>query len=59
MSIELADSFMAIFGYRRIASQQGNVITPVFDDSGDDRCDICGDHHDGEIPRSCETGDGE
>jgi hypothetical protein len=24
-----------------------------------DQCDICGDYHEGEIPRSCETGDGE
>lgn len=24
----------------------------------DDQCGICGDHHEGEVPRSCETGDG-
>lgn len=22
------------------------------------RCDICGDVHEGEVPRECETGDG-
>lgn len=60
MNIAMIDSFMAIFGFKRIASQSGNVITPVqFDSDIDGRCDICGDYHDGEIPRSCETGDGE
>lgn len=24
----------------------------------DDQCGICGDHHEGEVPRACETGDG-
>lgn len=24
----------------------------------DDQCDICGDYHDGEVPRECQTGDG-
>lgn len=24
----------------------------------DEQCDICGDYHDGDIPRECETGDG-
>lgn len=54
MSIALADSFMAIFGYKRIAKQEGNVITPV----EFEQCDICGDHHEGDVPRECETGDG-
>jgi len=54
MSIALADSFMAIFGFKRIATQEGNVITPV----EFERCDICGDIHEGEVPRECLTGDG-
>lgn len=24
----------------------------------DDQCGICGDHHEGEVPRDCQTGDG-
>jgi len=24
----------------------------------DMQCDICGDHHEGNVPRECETGDG-
>jgi hypothetical protein len=24
----------------------------------DNQCDVCGDHHEGETPRACETGDG-
>ena len=63
MNIAMIDSFMAIFGFKRIASQSGNVITPAqFDsdiDDGVNQCDICGDYHEGEISRSCETGDGE
>ncbi len=27
--IALADSFMAIFGFKRIATQKDNVITPI------------------------------
>lgn len=53
-TIAMADSFMAIFGFKRIAKQSGNVITPV----EFERCDICGDVHEDEIPRECETGDG-
>ena len=53
-TIAMADSFMKIFGYTRVATQSGNVITPV----EFEQCDICGDNHDGEVPRECETGDG-
>jgi hypothetical protein len=50
---QLTDSFMAIFGLKRVATVQGNVITPtVWDD-----CDICGENHEGNVPRECETGD--
>jgi hypothetical protein len=51
---QLADSFMAIFGLKRKATVQGNVIKPaVLDD-----CLTCGETHDGNVPRECETGDG-
>lgn len=54
MNLAMIDSFMAIFGYKRIARQEGNVITPV----EFEQCDICGDHDcDGGLP--CLTGDGE
>ncbi len=53
--IAVADSFMAIFGFKRVAKRSGNVITPI----EFERCDICGDVHEpDEIPRECETGDG-
>ncbi len=55
MSIETADALMSIFGFKRKATIRGNVIEPRFEQ----QCDICGDYHEGEISRSCETGDGE
>ena len=36
----LADAFMAIFGFKRIATQQGNVITPAAFEAF--RCRRCG-----------------
>lgn len=27
-------------------------------DGDDDQCNVCGDHHEGDVPRECETGDG-
>lgn len=49
----LADSLMAIFGFKRIAIVSGNVITPT----EFEQCDVCGDHDcDGGLP--CVTGDG-
>lgn len=24
----------------------------------DEQCDICGEYHEGDVPRDCETGDG-
>ena len=51
-----ADSFMAIFGFKRIASVKDNVIMPVFDV----QCSVCGEPHPSDnIPLQCETGDGE
>jgi hypothetical protein len=74
INIALADSLMAILGYKRIARQEGNIIAPAeFERCGDancachyiiprredfKQCDICGDYHDGDVPRECETGDG-
>lgn len=53
--VRLADSFMGIFGFKRIATIKGNVIEPVFEP----KCDICGDFHmSNNIPYHCETGDG-
>ncbi len=50
------DSFMAIFGFKRVATQRGNVIEPVFNI----QCAVCGEQHrSDEIPFQCETGDGE
>jgi hypothetical protein len=50
-----ADSFMAIFGYKRIAAVKGNVIEPVFEIE----CRVCGEaHRSDEVPFSCETGEG-
>lgn len=70
MNTALADSFMAIFGFKRVASQKDNVITPVFErrcdycqeihEDGAVFCGICGDHHElGNVPFICQTGDGE
>ena len=51
-----ADSFMAIFGFKRSATIKGNVIEPVFDVE----CQVCGEtHRSDDIPFQCETGDGE
>ena len=36
----LADAFMAVFGFKRIASQNGNVITPAAFEAF--RCRRCG-----------------
>lgn len=55
MSIALADSFMGIFGFKRIARQQRDVVIPMEFEL--EQCDICGDFHEGDIPRECETGD--
>ena len=77
---QLADSFMAIFGFQRVATVQGNVITPtVWDDMvmggsvdaqkrrvaglipappATNYCPTCGEDHEGNVPRGCETGDG-
>ena len=53
MNLQAPDAFMAIFGFRRIAKQDGNVITPV----EFEQCPTCGDHDcQGGLP--CETGDG-
>jgi hypothetical protein len=51
---QLADTFMAIFGFKRVASVQGNVVTPT----AWDECGICGEDHECNVPRECETGDG-
>lgn len=52
---DLADSFMKIFGFKRIASVKGSVIHPVFMV----QCEICGDAHPSNaVPYQCETGDG-
>jgi len=53
INLSMVDSFMAIFGMKRIASVSDNVITPV----EFERCGICGDS-DCDNPRECETGDG-
>lgn len=51
-----ADSFMAIFGFKRKATVRGNVIEPVFEIE----CAVCGEaHRSDEVPFQCETGDGE
>ena len=51
--IALADSFMAIFGFKRKAIVSGNVIEPVFER----QCGVCGDsHRSDEVPYACETG---
>lgn len=51
-----ADSFMGIFGFRRVASVKDNVITPVFTIE----CAVCGEsHRSDDVPFNCETGDGE
>lgn len=51
-----ADSFMGIFGFRRIASVKDNVITPVFNIE----CAVCGESHRSDnVPFNCQTGDGE
>lgn len=50
----LADSFMAIFGFKRVGRQDGNVITPV----EFERCATCGDS-DCIGGAACQTGDGE
>lgn len=42
-------------GFRRVAVQKDNVVYPV-----EFQCDICGDYHESDdVPRMCETGDGE
>lgn len=69
MNSTIADSFMAIFGFRLIAKQNGNIIEPVaflhcshceeHHEDGALFCDICGDqHHGDQVPFACETGDG-
>lgn len=51
-----ADSFMAIFGFKREATIRGNVTEPVFEVE----CAVCGEsHRSDEVPFQCETGDGE
>jgi len=56
---QLADSFMAIFGFKRVATVRGNIITPTEWDEDGIFCDICGDYHEPcDVPRECETGDG-
>ena len=58
-TIAMADSFMAIFGFKRKAIIRGNVIEPTAFEVELPQCDICGDHHEAdEVPRECETGDG-
>ena len=50
-----ADSFMAIFGFKRRMTIRGNVIEPVFEI----KCKVCGEtHRSDEVPFSCESGDG-
>lgn len=49
-----ADSFMAIFGFKRKAIVRGNVIEPAFKVE----CPVCGEcHRSDEVPFQCETGD--
>ena len=47
----------AIFQQRAILSAMGvtqrDLVEPELE-----RCDICGDVHEGEVPRECETGNG-
>ncbi len=47
----------AIFQQRAILSAMGvtqrDLVEPELE-----RCDICGDVHEGEVPRECEIGDG-
>lgn len=54
MNIAMIDSLMAIFGFKRIAKQDGNVITPV----EFEQCPTCGDS-DCIFGAGCMTGDGE
>ena len=44
----------AVFQLRAIVAAMG--IEP---DSDAIQCSTCGDHHDGAVPYSCQTGDGE
>lgn len=49
------DSMMEAMGFKRVAVQKDNVVYPV-----EFQCDICGDYHESDdVPRMCETGDGE
>lgn len=49
------DSMLEAMGFKRVAVQKENVVYPV-----EFQCDICGDHHESDdVPRMCETGDGE
>jgi hypothetical protein len=54
--VELAKA-TAIFQQRAILSAMGvtqrDLVEPELE-----RCETCGDHHEGEVPRECETGDG-
>ena len=47
----------AIFQQRAILSAMG-VTQRDLVELESERCDICGDVHEGEVPRECQTGDG-
>ena len=46
-----------IKGFAVLHTCKGRVCLVTCDEE-EDRCDICGDVHEGEVPRECETGDG-
>jgi hypothetical protein len=54
--VELA-KVKAIFQQRAILSAMGVVQRDLVEPELE-RCDICGDVHEGVVPRECETGDG-
>lgn len=57
----MVDALFEALGFKRIATSDGKVIKPIaFERNDMSQCDTCGDYHpQGELPRSCETGDGE